>query len=419
MSKEPTYLEKLEGYLIDEFHLGLLRVMEGIWGEVLHGDWYCQLEFFKSFRAQLDHVTRLYSKPLQLKIYLEHLNFSKDYGSQGGPAKEFARSWMPIYRQRIFLFNALYLLLRERAANDENLSLVLSGIRDALHQHILTVFSFQENEFETGGFAALRRQIEPFIETRDKAAFLVKEMATSLQQYGFAIGEVYDWNKQRILFRNHALGSRFNEAFKDWGTQRFFNSVHLEIERLLDLTYLENLSHSRSQSTDMLTGAAGLRDSKGVPSDMAKPIEIFFSYAHEDEALMDKVRRHLVIFDRLNIIRKWHDRMIPPGSEWRGHIDSRLHQAHIILLFISPDFFESDYCYDVEMREALSRHDSQQARVIPIILRPCHWQSSPLGNIQALPTDGKPVTTWDNLDEACLNIADGIMSVVTELSRDV
>jgi hypothetical protein len=37
---------------------------------------------------------------------------------------------------------------------------------------------------------------------------------------------------------------------------------------------------------------------------MMKPIEIFFSYAHEDEALMDEVRRQLILYDRQDIIRK-------------------------------------------------------------------------------------------------------------------
>ena len=31
---------------------------------------------------------------------------------------------------------------------------------------------------------------------------------------------------------------------------------------------------------------------------MQRPIEVFFSYAHEDELLMDEVRRQLVVFDR-------------------------------------------------------------------------------------------------------------------------
>jgi hypothetical protein len=83
------------------------------------------------------------------------------------------------------------------------------------------VFSFQEHEFEQGEFAALRNQIEPFIETRDKVTLLVGEMARLLQQYGFAHDEVDGWNKQRILFRKHALQPKFNEAFKDWRTRRF------------------------------------------------------------------------------------------------------------------------------------------------------------------------------------------------------
>jgi hypothetical protein len=244
MSPEPTYLEKLESYLIDEFHIGLHRVMEGIWRDILHGDWHCELEFFKSFRAQLEHIMRFKEKPLQLPIYLENLNFSKKHGSQGGEAKAFAQSWIPIYRQRIFLFNALYLLLRERAAGSRNLSLVLSGIRDVLHQHILTIFAFLETEFNTGKFTALRSRIEPFIETRDKAAYLVKEMATSLQQFGFSRNEVDDWEKQRILFREYASEARLNEAFESWNTRRFYNILYLEIERLLDLLYLENLSHA-------------------------------------------------------------------------------------------------------------------------------------------------------------------------------
>ena len=39
--------------------------------------------------------------------------------------------------------------------------------------------------------------------------------------------------------------------------------------------------------------------------------EIFFSYAHRDEDLMDEVRRQLIVFERQGEILKWHDRMIP------------------------------------------------------------------------------------------------------------
>lgn len=76
---------------------------------------------------------------------------------------------------------------------------------------------------------------------------------------------------------------------------------------------------------------------------------------------MDEVRRQLIGFDRRKIIRKWHDGGIPPGTEWDGQIKRSLLHADIILLFVSPYFLESDYCYDAEMAVAMRR--SEPARL--------------------------------------------------------
>jgi hypothetical protein len=153
---------------------------------------------------------------------------------------------------------------------------------------------------------------------------------------------------------------------------------------------------------------------------MKRLIEIFFSYAHEDEELMNDVRRQLIVEERNGRILKWHDREIPAGTDWRQQIDSRLKRAKIILLFMSPHFIESRYCYEVEGKVALSRHETGDARVIPVILRPCLWERTPFGKLQALPRDAKPISRWSDRDEACMNVAEGVMAVVDELlaSRD-
>jgi len=140
-------------------------------------------------------------------------------------------------------------------------------------------------------------------------------------------------------------------------------------------------------------------------------IEVFFSYAHEDEDLMNDVRRQLVIYEREGQIRKWHDRMIPAGEEWEGHIDRRIRTARIILLFVSPSFLESKYCYDIEVTEALRRHESNEAHVIPIILRPCAWEEAPFSKLQALPRDGRAVSQWDDRDQVCLDVARAVIEV--------
>jgi hypothetical protein len=72
----------------------------------------------------------------------------------------------------------------------------------------------------------------------------------------------------------------------------------------------------------------------------------------------------------------------------------------------------SEYCYDLEMQRAMERHQAGTARVIPIILRPTDWKDTPFSKLQALPKDGKPITTWENQDEAFLNVVQSIRKAI-------
>ena len=147
-------------------------------------------------------------------------------------------------------------------------------------------------------------------------------------------------------------------------------------------------------------------------------IEVFFSYAHKDEDLKDELVKHLSILKRSGVIRDWHDRQITAGTEWAGAIDEHLESARVILLLISSNFLASDYCYDLELKRALERHEAGEARVIPIILKAVDWQGASFGKLQALPKDAKPITSWTNQDEAFTNVAQGIRRAVTELSAN-
>ncbi len=120
---------------------------------------------------------------------------------------------------------------------------------------------------------------------------------------------------------------------------------------------------------------------------------------------------------RQGIIKLWHDRDISAGAEWEHEINEQLNSSEVILLLVSPSFLASDYCYSKEMQRAIERHERGEVRAIPIILRPCEWQVTPLGKLQALPKDGKPVTTWPNRDNAYLDSARGIRIAVEELTR--
>jgi hypothetical protein len=146
------------------------------------------------------------------------------------------------------------------------------------------------------------------------------------------------------------------------------------------------------------------------------PVRVFCSYSHDDEGLRDELDRHLGHLKRSGLVRHWHDRAILPGNEWKDEIEGALEAADLILLLVSSSFLASDYCFDKEMLRAMERHEQGEARVVPIILRPADWNSTPFGKLQALPKDAKPVTTWPNRDEAFLDVARGIRRVVAERS---
>lgn len=146
-------------------------------------------------------------------------------------------------------------------------------------------------------------------------------------------------------------------------------------------------------------------------------IEIFLCYAREDEALLKELEKHLRVLRRQGIIDLWYDRNISAGADWEREIDNHLNTARVILLLVSPDFLDSDYCYGIEMKRAMERHEQGEACVIPIILRHVYWHKTPFGKLQALPIDSKPILSshWVFKDEAWYNTAEGIRIKVEDI----
>lgn len=142
---------------------------------------------------------------------------------------------------------------------------------------------------------------------------------------------------------------------------------------------------------------------------------LVFSYSHADEALRNELEKHLSPLKRAGKITTWHDRRIVPGQEFERQIDQYFSEADIILLLISSDFIASDYCYQVEMTNALERHKRGEAVVIPVILRECAWHQLPFGSIMAATVDGKPITRFASHDEGYVQVVDAVSRAITNL----
>lgn len=137
-------------------------------------------------------------------------------------------------------------------------------------------------------------------------------------------------------------------------------------------------------------------------------IRAFISYSHKDTKYRERLRVFLRPLERQKLVTAWHDRMISAGTEWQGQIDEQLETSGVILLLISADFIASEYCFDIEMKRAMERHDAGEALVIPIAVRPTIWDDMPFARLQALPSERKPVSTWEDEDSAWVDVTQGI-----------
>jgi len=146
-----------------------------------------------------------------------------------------------------------------------------------------------------------------------------------------------------------------------------------------------------------------------------KGIKIFYCYASEDKALRDDLEMHLSSLKYQKQITHWYDGEIRPGTERQPEIDIHLNTAHIILLLVSPHFMASEHHYNIEMEQAIKRHNLGKTCAIPVILRPVIWEDASFSKLQVLPRNGIPITRWRDRDEALWEVAKGIREVVKEM----
>lgn len=149
-------------------------------------------------------------------------------------------------------------------------------------------------------------------------------------------------------------------------------------------------------------------------------MKLFISYCHADKDYIERFKMQLsaITGDDKLIKDIWYDRDITAGDDFWDRINEHLANRDVICLFISPDYIASKSCKE-EMKRALERRADEGILVIPIILRPCPWLDvdSSLSSILAAPTDGKPVSKFDDHDDAWMDIYNQVKKAVETYSK--
>ena len=144
----------------------------------------------------------------------------------------------------------------------------------------------------------------------------------------------------------------------------------------------------------------------------AMPLRVFYSYSHQDDAMRQRLNVFLRPLVQQKRIVEWHDRKIGPGADWASEISSALKSADIILFLVSPDFLASEYCFGVEVDEALARLKRKEVLVVPVLLKKCLWKDSRFSELQHIPRDGKDVASWNPPDDGFNTVAEEIRDLI-------
>ncbi len=146
-------------------------------------------------------------------------------------------------------------------------------------------------------------------------------------------------------------------------------------------------------------------------------LKLFISYCHKDETLVSKFINHITPLKNNGLIKEWIDRKIETGEEFQNDIDNNLETADIICLMISDNFLASKACIS-EKDTALNLKNAKGIKVIPIILSHCAWtEHKELSVLLASPTDGKPITSFQDHNEGWLDTVNWIKSACKSTSQ--
>ncbi len=148
-------------------------------------------------------------------------------------------------------------------------------------------------------------------------------------------------------------------------------------------------------------------------------VDVFISYAREDRSFLRELETHLAPLRHDGIISHWTDEQIVPGESWRNAIAERIRRAKLVLLLVSPDFLASEFCYRVELNDAIAKAKAGSAYVVPIVVRECDWSSAPFAFLQALPEGGRAVAgrDWPSRDAAWKSVIQGLRMTLDETRK--
>lgn len=182
------------------------------------------------------------------------------------------------------------------------------------------------------------------------------------------------------------------------------------------LAYALQHKHAPSEAFSVTHGivkAKHISQLDHTQTSVQRKLQVFISYSQADDAHRDELEKRLKILAHHYPLNYWSDHQLNPSGKVHTEILRQLQKADVVLLLVSPDFMATDYCYDIEVVEALKSYVAQQNTVIPVIVRDTpDWQSEPFGQLTAVPHKGKPLEDYPSADKYWADVQQALQQTI-------
>ena len=139
---------------------------------------------------------------------------------------------------------------------------------------------------------------------------------------------------------------------------------------------------------------------------------IYLSYADADKRFGNELKKRLnsVVFRQRYGVSCWS--MQDAGEDDQREMAEKLDQAAIFIPLASPDAFAEPRCLAEQAAALRLKSEGRLNRIIPVLLRPCALEKTPLEIFEPLPQRGKAITAFRDLDQGWFQVEQGLFKVI-------
>lgn len=133
--------------------------------------------------------------------------------------------------------------------------------------------------------------------------------------------------------------------------------------------------------------------------------------------MKDRLRVHLSALERQLSISVWHDGCLKGGETLDEEVLKQLRLSDVVLMLISPDYIASKFCFDIEMEQAIARHNRGECIVIPVIVKDIVNLDGfeQFSKLVRVPKDGIPIASFKSREEGYAQAANMIGEAIKSL----